>query len=182
MEDTAPIRRRHQYSVMDKIVEILRVREGESQAAVSRALNVNPKTLQKWISHQSAIMAYRGSKKRKKIGNTGRPEIIPCVSSLVEHLTTLRDQELALSCSHMIQCLKYHANEWYLDYIEEKAGNKSAYKTLLRLLERFAHRHGFSRQRATMAKMTQEDLAALRAEFGAAFTSTSDLMLIPSTM
>ncbi|CAK4714011.1 unnamed protein product, partial [Aphanomyces euteiches] len=154
---------------MDKIVAILRVREGESQAAVSRALNVNPKTLQKWISHQSAIMAYRGSKKRKKIGNTGRPEIIPCVSSLVEHMTTLRDQELALSCSHMIQYLKYHANEWYLDYIEEKAGNKSAYKTLLRLLERFAHRHGFSRQRATMAKMTQEDLAALRAEFGAAF-------------
>ncbi|KAH9101331.1 hypothetical protein LEN26_015726 [Aphanomyces euteiches] len=160
---------RHQHSILEKRTAISRVQAGETQRAVAEAMSIKRNTLQKWISHPQRILDYKGSQKHKKIGNTGRKEIIPCATELVNHMTTIRSEEKPLSASHMIQFLKQHVPEWYSAYVESKQANKTAYKTLLRLLERFSLRHGFSRQCATLAKMPQADLDALHAEFGAAF-------------
>ncbi|KAG9410426.1 hypothetical protein AC1031_018466 [Aphanomyces cochlioides] len=161
--------RRHQHTIIEKKTAIGRVQAGETLRSVAEAMCIKRNTLQKWIAHPERILGYKGSQKRKKTGNIGRKEIIPCVAELVEHMTILRSEEKPLSASHMIQFLKQHVPEWYAAYIESKQANKTAYKSLLRLLERFSHRHGFSRQISTFTKMPQADLDALRAEFGAAF-------------
>ncbi|ETV94529.1 hypothetical protein H310_11829 [Aphanomyces invadans] len=78
----------------------------------------------------------------------------------------LRDAERAVTCTHLINFLNRNHRQWLDGYL---ATRKSSYNSLLRLLQRCCHRHGFTRQKASKSKKTQADLEATRAEFAADF-------------
>ncbi|RQM30888.1 hypothetical protein B5M09_013260 [Aphanomyces astaci] len=73
---------------------------------------------------------------------------------------------MTVMSSHMLQSL----GEDHLDWIEHyMSSRRSGYHSLLRLLQHFAERHGFSRQRICRQKKSQEELEATRIAFGKQF-------------
>ncbi|RHY79106.1 hypothetical protein DYB31_006054 [Aphanomyces astaci] len=116
---------------------------------------------------QDKLRNFSGSKARKRnTGNCGAVPIIPDAHDLVIHMKDLRRQELAVTSSHMLQFLRADHTDWIENYMSTR---KTGYKSLLRLLQHFADRHGFSKQRICRQKKTQEDLEATRLEFGRYF-------------
>ncbi|ETV71918.1 hypothetical protein H257_12755 [Aphanomyces astaci] len=61
----------------------------------------------------------------------------------------LRDDERAVTCTHLVNYLKRNYREWLAEYLQDK---RCGYKTHLRLLQTFCARHGFTRQRLTKSK------------------------------
>ncbi|RHY91064.1 hypothetical protein DYB31_012252 [Aphanomyces astaci] len=80
----------------------------------------------------------------------------------------LRRHELAVTSSHIMQFLRGDNMEWIVNYM---ATRKEGYKSLLRLLQRFADRHGFSKQRVCRHKKTQEHLESTCFLFGRCSTT-----------
>ncbi|RLO10571.1 hypothetical protein DYB28_010518 [Aphanomyces astaci] len=73
---------------------------------------------------------------------------------------------MAVTSPHMLQYLR----EAHLDWIEHyMRSRRSGYHSLLRLLQHFAERHGFSRQRICRQKKSQEELEVTRIAFGKQF-------------
>ncbi|KAF0685639.1 Aste57867_22510 [Aphanomyces stellatus] len=103
----------------------------------------------------------------------GRTEEILDAAGLEAYMIEIRFKERALTCSaltctNIINWIKRNQREWLNDYLSSKpSGN--AYTSLLRLLERFCHCHGFSQQRATKVKQLHDDLLDARDDFAAAF-------------
>ncbi|KAH9110570.1 hypothetical protein LEN26_002467 [Aphanomyces euteiches] len=81
-------------------------------------------------------------------------------------MTLKRAKERALTCTHVIKWIKKNHREWLRSYLSDKS---NGYKSLLRLLQRFSHRHGFSRQRPGKLKLKQDVLVSIRDEFAADF-------------
>ncbi|CAK4670507.1 unnamed protein product, partial [Aphanomyces euteiches] len=81
---------------------------------------------------------------------------------LALYVRELRRDEKALTTGNLINFLRVNHNTWLEDYI---ATRSSGYKSLLRLLQRFAHRHDFTRQRICRQKRTQVDLEETRLAF-----------------
>ncbi|KAF0694065.1 Aste57867_15035 [Aphanomyces stellatus] len=82
----------------------------------------------------------------------------------------MRQAERGLTCTHFINFLKAKQREWLDRYLSDQAAGHE-YKNLLKLLQRFCSRHGFSRQKPAKSKQLQGDRNAIlyREEFAADF-------------
>ncbi|RHY05792.1 hypothetical protein DYB36_006297 [Aphanomyces astaci] len=79
-----------------------------------------------------------------------------------------RAQERALTCSHMITYLKTLHQEWVTQYMErQKTG--CGYDHLLKLVQEFCHRNGYTHQQACRSKKVLSDLESTRTEFATTF-------------
>ncbi len=103
-----------------------------------------------------------------KISPGGRCELFPDPSGLVEFITEMRVQERALTTTHIIKSVKRHQVEWLRIYLRDKQPGTSC-NGLLRLLQRFCNRRGFSRQKAGKNKRTQDALIHVRDKFAEIF-------------
>ncbi|CAK4111268.1 unnamed protein product [Aphanomyces euteiches] len=112
-------------------------------------------------------MDFIGSKtRRRNTGNGGAKPNIPDPHELAIFVRDLRREELPVTSGHMIKFLRINHKEWLEEYMSSR---KSGYQSLLRLLQRFADRCDFSRQRVCKQKHTQADLAETRVAFGRQF-------------
>ncbi|RHZ18695.1 hypothetical protein DYB37_009539 [Aphanomyces astaci] len=122
-----------------------------------------------WVRDKSMTAEFKGSKTRKKnTGACGGKTILPDSHELVTHIKDLRRQEVATTSAHMMLFLRDGNMPWIEEYM---ATRKSGYSSLLRLLQHFMDRHGFSRQRVCRQKKTQVDLEETRIAFGKQFHS-----------
>ncbi|ETV75853.1 hypothetical protein H257_09828 [Aphanomyces astaci] len=134
--------RRTQYLISTKL-EAIGLLESMSCREVARGLKVPLLTVRIWLAQRFELLAYYGNKKNKKLEPGGRYEEFPDPPGLVEFITHVRDNESALTTTHMIAWFKLNA----------------AYNSLLKLLQRFCKRHGFSCQRPAKNKLKQTVLA-----------------------
>ncbi|RHY59851.1 hypothetical protein DYB30_010363 [Aphanomyces astaci] len=135
---------------------------------VSAALDVPRRTLRDWMAQRHEILAYDGNLKNMKLEPGGRYEDFPDPPGLIEFINHVRDNERALTTTHLILWIKANQREWLTNYLATKQ-QRTSYDSLLRLLQRFCDRHGFSRQRPTKNKVKQADLADVQSEFAAEF-------------
>ncbi|RQM20155.1 hypothetical protein B5M09_012093 [Aphanomyces astaci] len=103
-----------------------------------------------------------------KLEPGGRYEVFPDPPGLIEFINRVRDNERALTTTHLILWIKANQREWLNNYLATKQESTS-YDSLLRLLQHFCDRHGFSRQRPTKNKVKQADLAEVQSDFAAEF-------------
>ncbi|RHY67047.1 hypothetical protein DYB38_010291 [Aphanomyces astaci] len=135
-------------------------RELEAMTGIPRS------NLSRWGQQADLLMSFDGNKKRFNLEGAGRPVELPCEDGLEILMHKLRDAERAVTCTHLINYLKRHHKEWLAGY---HASRRSGYKSLLRLLQRFCARHGFTRQKPAKAKKSQVGLAATRSAFALDF-------------
>ncbi|OQR84322.1 hypothetical protein ACHHYP_13526 [Achlya hypogyna] len=99
---------------------------------------------------------------------------IPFGQELVTFMKDLRREERILTTAKMVTWISsYHAG-WLEDYMS-KCTEKAAYNSLLRLLQRFAHRHGFVQRVPCVSKLRQGELDVIQAEFALAFWTKYEL-------
>ncbi|ETV64158.1 hypothetical protein H257_18907, partial [Aphanomyces astaci] len=111
------MRRRTQYPISTKL-EAIGLLESMSCHEVARVLKVPRRTVRSWLTQRSELLAYDGNKKNNKLEPCGRYETLQ---------------------------IKVNQREWLLNYLATKKPD-AAYNSLLKLLQRFCKRHGFSRQ------------------------------------
>ncbi|ETV72163.1 hypothetical protein H257_12639 [Aphanomyces astaci] len=116
--------------------------------------------------HCQAVPVQSSEARKRNTGNNGVVLILPDAHALVTHMKDLRRQELAVTSAHMMQFLPLDHMAWIENYM---ATRKTGYQSLLRLLQHFAGRHGFSKQRIYRKKKTQDDLELTRLAFGKKF-------------
>ncbi|ETV73526.1 hypothetical protein H257_11650 [Aphanomyces astaci] len=83
----------------------------------------------------------------------------------------VRDAERAVTCRHLVNYLKRNHKDWLDEYLAVKP---YGYKSLLKLLQRFCARHGFSRQKPAKAKRNQAELYLTRSTFAREFHKAFD--------
>ncbi|RHX98995.1 hypothetical protein DYB36_014030, partial [Aphanomyces astaci] len=103
-----------------------------------------------------------------KLEPGGRYEVFPDPPGLIEFINRVRDNERALTTTHLVLSIKANQREWLNNYLATKQQSTS-YDSLLRLLQHFCDRHGFFRQRPTKNKVKQADLAEVQSDFAAEF-------------
>ncbi|RHZ15978.1 hypothetical protein DYB37_008630 [Aphanomyces astaci] len=130
-------------------------------------LGCSERSVREWVHDQAKLSHLKGSKARKRnTGNNGAVPILPDAHALVNYMKDLRRQELPVTSAHMMQFLPLDHMAWIENYM---ATRKTGYQSLLRLLQHFAGRHGFSKQRIYRKKKTQDDLELTRLAFGKQF-------------
>ncbi|RHZ24510.1 hypothetical protein DYB37_012295, partial [Aphanomyces astaci] len=149
--------RRRGYPISTKL-QAFGMLETMSDYKVSAALDVSRRTLRNWMSQRHEILAYDGNLKNIKLEPGGRYEVFPDPPGLIEFINHVRDNERALTTTHLILWIKANQRKWLNNYLATKKQSTS-YDFLFRLLQRFCYRHGFSRQRPTKNKVKQADLA-----------------------
>ncbi|RHY57203.1 hypothetical protein DYB30_005174 [Aphanomyces astaci] len=113
------------------------------------------------------ILDYRGNKKRMKISPGGRCEIFPDPNGLFEYISEMRVCEGTLTTTHIINT---HQLEWLRLYLAEPfQEDGKGFQWLHRLLQRFCHRHGFSRQKFGHSNQSKAALMTVRDEFAEDF-------------
>ncbi|ETV64335.1 hypothetical protein H257_18755 [Aphanomyces astaci] len=129
----------------------------------AQSLGYGERTVRRWVMEQDKLRNFSGSKARQRnTGICGAVPIIPDAHDLVIHMKDIRRQEMAVTSSHMLQFLRSN----HTDYMSTR---KTEYKSLIWLLQHFADRHGFCKQRICRQKTTQVDLEGTRLEFGRYF-------------
>ncbi|RHY87509.1 hypothetical protein DYB28_003093 [Aphanomyces astaci] len=159
--------RRRGYPISTKL-QALGMLETMSDYKVSVALDVPRRTLRNWMSHKHEILAYDGNLNNIMLEPGGIYEVFPDTPGLIEFINHVRGNVCALTTTHLILWIKANQREWLNNYLATKQQSTS-YDSLLRLLLRFCHRHGFSRQRPTKNKVKQADLAEVQSDFAAEF-------------
>ncbi|RQM30968.1 hypothetical protein B5M09_013396 [Aphanomyces astaci] len=109
---------------------------------VAGDISVSYSVVRNWkrISHK--IDKFKGN-----LRGAGRPPVRPEPEALLQFMDARRHQERALTCTHMVNFLKQHQNTWLQDCIRrQKEG--SGYDILLKILQRFCGRHGYTHQQA----------------------------------
>ncbi|KAH9147364.1 hypothetical protein AeRB84_008999, partial [Aphanomyces euteiches] len=138
-----------------------------SDYAVSALMGIPRRTIRNWEKQRYEILAFEGNKQRKKISNVGH-EIFPDPPALVSYMTRVRQQEKALTCLHVINWIKRHHYSWMVAYLADNPPGRG-YDSLLRLMQRFCDRHGFSRQRPGISKQPQNVLDSVHQGFADEF-------------
>ncbi|KAF0758132.1 hypothetical protein AaE_004032 [Aphanomyces astaci] len=159
--------RRRGYPISTKL-RALGMLETMSDHKVSAALDVPRRTLRNWMFQRHEILAYDGNLKNMKLEPGGRYEVFPDPPGLIEFINRVRDNERALTTTHLVLSIKANQREWLNNYLATKQQSTS-YDSLLRLLQHFCDRHGFFRQRPTKNKVKQADLAEVQSDFAAEF-------------
>ncbi|RQM31155.1 hypothetical protein B5M09_013602, partial [Aphanomyces astaci] len=75
--------------------------------------------------------------------------MIPNADGLEAFMHKRRDAELALTCTHLVNYLKRNHKPWLEQYLSD---HRSGYKSLLKLLQQFCARHGFTCQKPVSSK------------------------------
>ncbi|RHZ17159.1 hypothetical protein DYB26_007486, partial [Aphanomyces astaci] len=102
---------------------------------LSELLGIPRRTIRTWIDQKWDILAYDGNKKRKKIVPGGRPETFPDPDGLVLFMNEMREQERALTTTHIVNWIKRHQADWLRSYVARKKPG-AGYQSLLSLLQR----------------------------------------------
>ncbi|RLO01430.1 hypothetical protein DYB28_015741, partial [Aphanomyces astaci] len=102
---------------------------------VSAALDVPRRTLRDWMAQRHEILAYDGNLKNMKLEPGGRYEDFPDPPGLIEFINHVRDNERALTTTHLILWIKANQREWLTNYLATKQ-QRTSYDSLLRLLQR----------------------------------------------
>ncbi|RHY49264.1 hypothetical protein DYB30_012518 [Aphanomyces astaci] len=74
-----------------------------------------------------------------------------------------------LTTSHMITWLKTHQPEWLESYLGNQTNDVRAYKCLLAMCQRFAHRHGFAQRVPCFSKLKKAELQEIQMSFSVSF-------------
>ncbi|RHY24802.1 hypothetical protein DYB32_008683 [Aphanomyces invadans] len=139
-----------------------------SYRKVATELSVPYSSVRNWSRVSESLHVFKGNKKSKNLPGAGRPTIIPEPSALLDFMNARRQQERALTCSHMINFLKKNQGEWLKAYLaRQKVG--CGYDHLLRLLQDFCRRNGYTHQQACMSKRIVTDLESTRIDFAKEF-------------
>ena len=101
------------------------MQNGASLDDAISACNAPRQTIQLWMKNSIKIMSFKGSAKKKQIGNSGRPESILFAIELKEFMTRLRDEEKALSACHIIDYIKMNHRDWFDSYLAKKSPGKA---------------------------------------------------------
>ncbi|RHY52047.1 hypothetical protein DYB34_010474 [Aphanomyces astaci] len=152
---------RRRYSQATKRDMILKLRTSSTRDLAADT-GIPKSNLSRWRQQTTMIHSFDGNKKRFNLDGAGRPEELPGSASLEAYMTKLRGEERAVTCTHLINFLKRNHRDWLDQYL---AASASSYKSLLKLLQRFCARHGFTRKKPAKTKLTQGDLAEIRRQF-----------------
>ncbi|RHY88644.1 hypothetical protein DYB35_012452 [Aphanomyces astaci] len=87
---------------------------------VSAALDVPRRTLRDWMAQRHEILAYDGNLKNMKLEPGGRYEVFPDPPGLIELINHVRDNERALTTTHLILWIKAKQREWLTNYLATK--------------------------------------------------------------
>ncbi|KAF0714451.1 hypothetical protein As57867_003852, partial [Aphanomyces stellatus] len=142
-------RRRYTHAVKrDMIIKLQTssTRELEDETGIPKS------NLSLWMKQAPHLLGFGGPMRRF---NLGGPEEIPDTMALEAYMHKLRTAERAVTCTHLVNFLKRNHQRWLEDYLATK---NCGYQSLLKLLQRFCARHGFTRQKPAKTKRTQEDL------------------------
>ncbi|KAF0683003.1 Aste57867_24913 [Aphanomyces stellatus] len=161
--------RRHVYPISLK-KQAVALRDRMSIREIGDHIGVHYSNVRNWLRVSNKLSEFKGNKKSSNMIGSGRPRILPEPNSLLAFMDARRHQERALTCSHMVNFLKKHHQPWLQAYIARQPDG-NGYDNLLRLLQRFCARHGYTYQQACNAKRTITDLESTRAEFAARFYS-----------
>ncbi|RHY27808.1 hypothetical protein DYB32_006513 [Aphanomyces invadans] len=130
------------------------------------ATGIPKSNLARWAKQSGKLQSFDGSGKWFNLDGAGRPKEIPDTAALKAFMVKLREAERAVNCTHLVNYLKRYHSDWLSAYLRNKT---KGYQSLLKLLQRFCARHGFSRQKPSRSKTTQADLTAIRTDFAVDF-------------
>ncbi|KAE9099531.1 hypothetical protein PF007_g15846 [Phytophthora fragariae] len=164
---THPKQRRMHYSMKQKRHALLAT-EGLSQREAARAQKIPRGTVSGWRKAKEDIFAFNGSEKTLSRA-PGRPESIPFSEDLITFMKDVRRESQPLTAATMASYVRDEHSEWLEGYISGKKDAFTAYQSLLRLLRRFAYRHGFVQRTPHVLKEKLQDLEAVQAEFARVF-------------
>ncbi|RLO09314.1 hypothetical protein DYB28_005670 [Aphanomyces astaci] len=91
--------------------------ETMSDYKVSSALDVPRRN---WMSQRHEILAYDGNLKNIKLEPAGIYDAFPEPPGLIEFINHVRDNERALTTTHLIMWIKANQREWLNDYLATK--------------------------------------------------------------
>ncbi|RLO00177.1 hypothetical protein DYB28_010025, partial [Aphanomyces astaci] len=155
------------YAISVKL-DALAMMASMSDYKVSENLGIPRRTIRSWFDQRDEITAFQGNKKRMKVSPGGRREMFPDPEGLVDFIVEMRVRERALTTTHIINWIKRYQSQWLRLYLVDKQTG-TGYQSLLRLLQQFCRRHGYSRQRAGHRKKSHAALAEVRDEFAEEF-------------
>ncbi|OWY95015.1 hypothetical protein PHMEG_00035099 [Phytophthora megakarya] len=98
-----------------------------------------------------------------------RPEILPFKVELITFMKDTRRDSRSLTASIMASYIRDEHASWVDGYVKEKKDTSTAYESLLRLLRRFAYRHGFVQRTPHGLKEKLEDLETVQQDFAKFF-------------
>ncbi|KAF0695681.1 Aste57867_13503 [Aphanomyces stellatus] len=138
----------------------------KSQRETSRELKIRKPTLGDWLCDMNVNLAFDGNLLSRRMTPPGRSEEFPDSKGLVAYMIAIRFKERALTCTGIINWIKKNQRQRLTEYLAPKTAG-CRYSTLLRLLERFCHRHCYSQQRAVQhdnakAHVTVDDVELLQ--------------------
>ncbi|RHZ02050.1 hypothetical protein DYB35_012977 [Aphanomyces astaci] len=133
------------YSLRDRI-NLLRAYENSplSACAICAIEGIARSTWQTWLTKKAKYLATTRNKKLSSLGGQERPVHMTFGADLLAYMRKVRGDSHNLTTSHMITWLKTHQPEWLEPYLGNKTNDDRAYKCLLAMCQRFAHRHGFA--------------------------------------
>ncbi|KAF0729735.1 hypothetical protein DYB25_014184 [Aphanomyces astaci] len=158
-----------------------------SSKGYAKANGIDWGTWRSWLKKKDVIMTKRINVKKTTLGGQGRRESIPFASEMVAFMESVRGGEHHLTHSHLITFMKNHHWDWYEEYINNKKNDDTAYRSLLRLCQRFSTRYRYSQQVPVPTKVPQAVLAETKATFAAAFwekfrdTAAEDIINVDET-
>ncbi|RQM23507.1 hypothetical protein B5M09_004631 [Aphanomyces astaci] len=131
-----------------------------SSKGYAKANGIDWGTWRSWLKKKDVIMTKRINVKKTTLGGQGRRESIPFASEMVAFMES---------------------------YINNKKNDDTAYRSLLRLCQRFSTRYRYSQQVPVPTKVPQAVLAETKATFAAAFwekfrdTAAEDIINVDET-
>ncbi|KAG3161856.1 hypothetical protein PC128_g20722 [Phytophthora cactorum] len=160
-------KRRKHYSIKQKR-EALRATAGLSQRDAASSQVVPRWTLTSWRKKQDAIYSFQGSEKTLSRA-PGHREIVPFGKELITFMKDTRRDCRVLTAAIMASYVRDEHPDWLHRYMEDKKNASTAYESLLRLMRRFAYRHGFVQRTPNGLKEKLDDLVAVQEEFAQLF-------------
>ncbi|OWZ08351.1 hypothetical protein PHMEG_00019125 [Phytophthora megakarya] len=162
-----PKKRRKHYTIKEKR-RVLLALKGLSQRKAAQAQNISRWTIDTWRKSKDNIFSLKGSEKTLSQA-PGRPEIIAFRGELIVFMKDARRESQPRTASLMAGYIREEHPGWLDSYAEEKKDRFTAYQSLLRLIQRFAYRHGFVQRTPHGLKEKLEDLVVVQDNFAKFF-------------
>ncbi|GMF46208.1 unnamed protein product [Phytophthora fragariaefolia] len=134
-------RLRKHYTIKKKRA-VLQAIKGKTERETAWSEGIPRWTLNDWRKDEERIFAYEGSEKTLSRA-PGRPETVPSSGELITFMKDARRDSEVLTAKTMACYVRDQYPEWLESYMVGKKDAATAYESLLRLLRRFAYRHGF---------------------------------------
>ncbi|KAE9333496.1 hypothetical protein PR003_g13995 [Phytophthora rubi] len=115
---------------------------------------------------RAVLQAIKGKTEREA---AERPETVPFSGELITFMKDARRDSEVLTAKTMACYVRDQYPEWLESYMVGKKDAATGYESLLRLLRRFAYRHGFVQRTPSGLKEKLSDFVELRDEFAEMF-------------